>query len=93
MTHKNSNFFVKLTVAVFVIFSVITIFRMQMQLNTLKQTKETAIKQLNTYSLRVEELQERLETPMDRDYIIRIAREKMGYALPNEIIFYNDLIR
>ena len=93
MTHKNSNFFVKLTVAVFVIFSVITIFRMQMKLNTLKQTKETAMKQLNTYSLRVEELQERLETPLDRDYIIRIARDKMGYALPNEIIFYNDLIR
>ena len=93
MTHKNSNFFVKLTVAVFVIFSVITIFRMQMQLNTLKQTKETAMKQLNAYSLRVEELQERLETPLDRDYIIRIARDKMGYALPNEIIFYNDLIR
>ena len=51
------------------------------------------MKQLNTYSLRVEELQERLETPLDRDYIIRIARDKMGYALPNEIIFYNDLIR
>lgn len=92
MSRKNSNVFVKLTIVIFVIFSLITIFRMQIQLNTLKDAKELATTQLEACALRVEELSERIEAPIDRDYIIRIAREKMGYALPNEIIFYNDLI-
>lgn len=40
----------------------------------------------------IDELQNRLDTPFDKEYIIALAKEKLGYCLPDEIIFYNDLI-
>lgn len=41
---------------------------------------------------KVDELQNKLDTPFDAEYIIALAKEKLGYCLPEEIIFYNDLI-
>ena len=42
------------------------------------------------YEDRIERLKEELEQPMTDEYIMRIAREKLGYYLPDEVIFYND---
>ena len=40
---------------------------------------------------RVDELQYLIDTPKnDRSFIIRIAREKLGLVLPEEIIYYSD---
>ena len=39
----------------------------------------------------IKQLEEDLNSPIDRDYIIRIARKKLGLCMPNEIVFYNDL--
>ena len=36
--------------------------------------------------------QNKLDTPFDKDYIIALAKDKLGYCLPDEIIFYNDLV-
>jgi cell division protein FtsB len=38
----------------------------------------------------IEELRYLLDSPVDRDYIIRMAREKLGLNLPDEIVYYND---
>jgi len=40
----------------------------------------------------IDELQNKLDTPFDDEYIIELAKEKLGYCLPDEIIFINDLI-
>jgi cell division protein FtsB len=40
----------------------------------------------------IEALQNKLDTPFDNDYIIALAKEKLNYCLPDEVIFYNDLI-
>lgn len=40
---------------------------------------------------RVDELQYLIEMPRnDRSFIIRIAREKLGLVLPEEIVYYSD---
>ena len=40
---------------------------------------------------RVDELQYLIDMPKnDRSFIIRIAREKLGLVLPEEIIYYSD---
>ena len=40
---------------------------------------------------RVEELQYLIDMPKnDRSFIIRIAREKLGLVLPEEIVYYSD---
>ena len=37
------------------------------------------------------ELNIRLNTPLTDEYIERIAKEKLGYRRPNEIIFYSNI--
>jgi len=43
------------------------------------------------YEDEIEELKSKLAEPLDDDYVIKMAREKLGYHLPDEIIYYNDL--
>ena len=38
----------------------------------------------------IEELKYFLDHPVDGEYIVRMAREKLGLNLPGEIIYYND---
>lgn len=38
----------------------------------------------------IDELKYLIDCPVDRDYIIRVAREKLGLNLPDEIVYYND---
>jgi cell division protein FtsB len=39
----------------------------------------------------IEELKYLLDCPVDREYIIRMAREKLGLNLPEEIVYYDDV--
>lgn len=36
-------------------------------------------------------LQEELAAPFDETYVKRVARRKLGYCMPGEIIYFNDL--
>ena len=38
----------------------------------------------------IDELKYLIDCPVDYDYIVRVAREKMGLHLPDEIVYYND---
>ena len=38
----------------------------------------------------IDELKYLIDCPMDYDYIVRVAREKLGLYLPDETIYYND---
>ena len=41
-------------------------------------------------TVEIEELKYLIDCPVDREYIVRVAREKLGLALPDEIVYYND---
>lgn len=88
---KQTQFFVKAAFIVFAVFCVITIFNMQHKNNGKIHDIETLIAQIKETQARVDELQDQVETPYDKEYIIKVAKEKLNYSLPNEIIFYNDL--
>ena len=90
---RNTNVFVKAAVLVFIVFCTVTIVKMQFEFNTLKENKENVEAQIKAYELRIDELESRLEEQFDTAYIIRIARDKLNYRLPEEIIFYNDLTK
>ena len=32
-----------------------------------------------------------IESPVDYDYIVRVAREKLGLHMPDEIVYYTDI--
>ena len=75
----------------FIVFCTVTIIQMQFEFNNLKEDKAKVEQQIKLYELKIDELQSRLDEEIDEEYIMRIAREKLNYRLPEEIIFYNDL--
>jgi cell division protein FtsB len=63
-----------------------------MTINEQQYTIEELEKQVEAQREKVEELKykiERAQDPDDVEFKIEIAREKLNYHLPNEIIFYN----
>lgn len=91
MSNSRTNLFVKIAVSVMVVVCLVTILRLQIQFNQLNEDRKTLEQQVKAYSADIEELQAELDAPFDDEYIIRVAREKLGYHLPDEIIYYNDL--
>ena len=84
------NFFIKLTILVVICFCAVNIIRLRTEYNSLRATEAELRAQKEQYEEKIGRLKEELEHPMDGEYVMRIAREKLGYYLPDEIIFYND---
>lgn len=91
MGSSRTNLFIKIAVSVMVVVCLVTILRLQIQFNQLNEDRKLLKEQVKEYSADIEELQAELDAPLDDEYIIRVAREKLGYHLPDEIIYYNDL--
>lgn len=89
---KNSrlNFFIKLTILVVICFCAVNIIRLRTEYNDLKQTEAQLIEEKENYLDEIDRLMSELEREMDDEYVMRIAREKLNYYLPDEVIFYND---
>ena len=83
---------VKLAVFFAFVFLIITYVSIQIKFNNLTAQKEELNTRIETVNESIEALQNKLNTPFDKDYIIALAKDKLGYCLPDEIIFYNDLV-
>ena len=85
------NMILKLAFVCVVGFLVVSVINLQTTLNDLRadlaenQAKVTALEDDIT------ELNIKLSTPISVEYIERVAREQLGYRMPGEIIFYNDI--
>ena len=53
--------------------------------------RESLVEELAVLEDRLIYMQLRLDAPITDEYIRRIAREKLNYRDPDEILFYNDL--
>ncbi len=91
MSGNRTNLFVKIACGIFIVVALISIIRLQVQFNGLNEERKQLSAQVEEYSDHIEELKSELAQPVDDEYIIRVAREKLGYHLPDEIIYYNDL--
>ena len=72
-------------------FSVIFFLWSMMKYNKIMEDKradEAYIEQLND---EIEQLQYLVDAPLDDEFKIRIAREKLGMCFPDEIIFHTEL--
>jgi len=87
------NFFVKATIFILVCFSFILIINLQFELNELKKSSVALNAQIEKYNDSIEQISEQLAQPYDDEYIERVAREKLNFRMPNEIIYFNDLIK
>ena len=58
----------------------------------LQNDKAALQQQISEKQESIEEAEYLLDVPIEnRDYIIRIAKEKLGLFLPDEIVYYSDL--
>ena len=76
----------------FMIIGVVSIVKLQLEYNSLKMRRDVLAAEIHATSERIEMLQTTLDTPFDDEYIIKIAREKLNLRLPEEIVYYNNLI-
>ena len=60
----------------------------RVELNNLLEEKAELEQTIEDYSNKVDELEYQLGKEIDDEYIIKIARERLGLHLPNEKIFY-----
>lgn len=90
--NRNSNMIIKLGAIVFVIIGIFTVARLEMKYNDIEtQRKELEAQYLHNQEL-IEELERELDAEFNDDYVIKIAKEKLNLCMPEEVIFYNDLV-
>ena len=79
-------------IILFILFIMAFIF-LRIQLNELEKQKEDLEIQIKTTNDRITEIQYALDTEFNEEYIIRVARERLNLHLPDEIVYYNDLLK
>jgi cell division protein FtsL len=84
------NFFIKLTILVVICFCAVNIVRLRNEYDNLRDREQELLEEKQQYEEEIHRLREDLARPMDDEYVMRIAREKLNYYLPDEIVFFND---
>ena len=88
---RRGNIFVGLLGVAFVVFCVISIVSTQLEISKSQEEREELIQRVTAVQDEVDEMKYDLERPIDDDYIIKFAREKLGLHLPGETIFHYDV--
>lgn len=91
MERKNTGVFVKIAIFALAVFAVISIVHLQLTFNEYRTQRDALKAEVDALQEKANALQNQMEAPVDEDYIIGIAKEKLNLRLPEEIIFYNDL--
>lgn len=89
---KNSLYaLLKVFVALLFIFSLVFFIWSVMKYNKLLEEKEYKAKYISELKEEIDELEYLVDMPLDDEYKIRIARERLGMCFPDEMIFYTDV--
>ena len=89
-TGIHSSFFMK-GLGVVVVITALVIFTMNMmEYNQYKKEQQVLLSSIDQYTADIERLEYWIAAPMDKEYVARVAKEKFGLYMPNEIIYYND---
>jgi len=81
----------KVFVALLFVFSIVFFLWSVMKYNKLLEEKEDKAAYISELKENIDELEYLVEMPLDDEYKIRIAREKLGMCFPDEMIFYTDV--
>ena len=93
MNRKKTSVFVKIAIFAFAVFAVVSVVELQFQYNDYKAERDMLKADVSALEEQVAQLQNQLDTPIDDEYIIEVAEDKLSLRLPEEIIFYNDLYK
>ncbi|MBE6631437.1 MAG: hypothetical protein E7623_01915 [Ruminococcaceae bacterium] len=84
------GFFVKISMIAIICVCIATIVRLEVRYNELEAEAQALKMQISAYEDEVEQLEGQLEQELDDEYVIRIAREKLNYCMPDEIMYYDN---
>ena len=85
------NTVIRFFVSILLIFSVVFFVWSVMRYNRIQEQKEDKERYLVQLTQKVDELEYLVDMPIDDEYKIRIARERLGMCFADEIIFYTDI--
>ena len=92
-TKKRSemNIFVKFAAVFFVAASIISSVNILMRYNEYRDKIDELEIKKQTYTENIERIKYELDLEFDDEYVIRIAKEKLGLCMPGEAVYYNGL--
>ena len=74
-------------VCLLAVFAILNFVSQMAKYNELQARKEILLKKINNASDNIEELEYWIDSPMDDDYIMKFAREKLDLYRSDEIVF------
>ena len=80
----------RLLLAVVLIASLAAFVTGLMRYSELQREKAALENKVEQYEAEIEELEYLIDSPVDYEYIIRVAKEKLNLFLPDEKIYHND---
>ena len=86
-----TNILIKFLIILVIGIIMFSIVDMQVKLNDLDKQKAELQTEIDKTSDIVEEMRIRLNTPFDNEYMERLAKEKLNYRYPGDVIYINDV--
>lgn len=93
MRSGNNHPILKLALFVLIICFVVTFVSLQLKLNSLKAEYAVLASEIEAAEDRIAELRSKLDTPFDEEYVISVARDRLNLRLPDETVFFSDLLK
>ncbi len=88
---RKTNLVLRIAAGCIFVFLFVSVINLQVQMNELRAERDARLERIQHLQDDVDELELRIAEPIDDEFIERIAREELGYCMPNEIIFYNNI--
>lgn len=86
-----ANLVVRIAFTLIFIFLFVSVINLQVEMNELRKLRDERVAKVAELQDDVDELELRIDEPIDDKYIERVARELLGFRKPNEIIFVNGI--
>jgi cell division protein FtsB len=88
---SKAGIFIKMAAIIVIIFVLILSANSLMEYSDILKETENIEQQIDKTQEHVEELEYLINAPQnDKSMIIRIAREKLGLVLPEEVVYYSE---
>ena len=84
------NMIVRIFLGFLLVFAIVYFLWSLMQYNDAMKTKEEKQAYVESLKDEIQRLEYMVDAPLDDEFKIRIAREKLGMCFPDEIIFYGE---
>jgi cell division protein FtsB len=85
------NMIVRIFLGFLLVFAIVYFLWSLMQYNDAMKTKEEKQAYVDSLKDEIQRLEYMVDAPLDDEFKIRIAREKLGMCFPDEIIFHTGL--